>query len=301
MWQAPGAHNLGPPLLWPTKEIAMHRRSTRRSIAALSALVSFVTAAGSHASLTPAQQCQAGKNRVAGKYAACRQNAEAGLATSGDTTKYGQAITKCTDKFVDAWLGLEEKAVKKGATCPSMGDATNIGDIVTDCTTNTAATLVGGIRFEDNGDGTVTDHRTGLQWEKKDSAGGGANFSNPHDVNNTYTWNTTFGGTTPNGTAFTDFLAKLTGADDGTCFANKCDWRLPTIEELQTILLAPDPCFTNPCIDPVFGPTISSYYWSTSTFVGFPDSAHGVYFANGFVGNGYKNSDFHVRAVRNGP
>ena len=36
----------------------------------------------------------------------------------------------------------------------------------------------------DNGYGTVTDHQTGLMWEKKTPAGSGS----VHDVNNKYTW-----------------------------------------------------------------------------------------------------------------
>jgi hypothetical protein len=44
-------------------------------------------------------------------------------------------------------------------------------------------------RFVDNGDGTVTDNQTGLQWEKKTTAVGSvANLADPHDVDNAYTW-----------------------------------------------------------------------------------------------------------------
>ena len=65
----------------------------------------------------------------------------------------------------------------------------------------------GTARYVDNGDGTVTDHYTGLQWEKKDGAGGGANLANPHDVDNRYTWSGS--GTAADGTAYTDFLSQL--------------------------------------------------------------------------------------------
>src|SRR5262245_49511888 len=103
----------------------------RRALVTLTVLVAFATAAVSYAAPTPEQKCQAGKNKTAGKYAACRENAEAKLATSGDTTKYGEAITKCGDKFATAWQKLEDKAVAAGTTCPSVGDATVIDGKVT--------------------------------------------------------------------------------------------------------------------------------------------------------------------------
>ena len=115
------------------------------------------------------------------------------------------------------------------------------------------------VRFEDCGDGTVADHKTGLLWEKKTGTPTGAGINcrttpggcpDPHDVNNRYQWSNT--GTAPDGKAYTDFLARLNGdptvvaatgaeargdpADDPTvCLAHHCDWRLPVITELSTI------------------------------------------------------------------
>ena len=93
-------------------------------------------------------------------------------------------------------------------------------------------------RYTHNGDGTVTDHQTGLQWETKTSSDDIQDFANPHDADNTYPLSAVPGGTLPDGSAFTDFLVRLNGAsDDGSatlsgCFAGHCDWRLPTIGEL---------------------------------------------------------------------
>jgi hypothetical protein len=277
---------------------------TRRALITLTAFVALTTGTGSYAGPTPEQQCQAGKNKTAGKYAACRENAEAKLATSGDTTKYGEAITKCAAKFATAWQKLEDKAVKAGTVCPSVGDATGVDGRIT-ATTDTIAARAGGIRFEDNGDGTVTDHQTGLQWEKKVSPGGGA--TDPHDVDNSYTWNTVFSGTTPNGTAFTDFLGKLnfhTAGGSGfqfACFAFHCDWRLPTLEELLTIRLE-TPCGMGACIDPIFGPTaadVSDVYWTATTVNGGPEAAWIVDFTGG-SGLDNKGASDKVRAVRGG-
>ena len=70
-------------------------------------------------------------------------------------------------------------------------------------------------RFVDNGDGTVTDRETGLQWEQKVTGSDGPNLADPHDVDNEYTWSEGGDFTAPDGTAFTDFLVKLNGGPSG--------------------------------------------------------------------------------------
>jgi hypothetical protein len=187
--------------------------------------------------------------------------------------------------------------------------------------TTTTSTTFPGQRFIDNGDGTVTDLATGLQWEKKDGADGTpghgtANLANPHDVDNGYAWSAT--GTARDGTAFTDFLSRLNDctSNDGSTvtggFAGHCDWRLPTVTELATLLDPRAPgcgsgrcCF--PCIDPVFGPTAVGFHWSAVAvadplrfcdFSGGP-CAFVMAFGNGSVDSFLTTIPFvHVRAVR---
>jgi len=263
----------------------------------------LLAATSAQARPTPQQKCAAGKNTTAGKYAACRESAEAKLAAGGDPSKYTAALDKCESTFSTGWQKLEAKALAASASCPA--DDTVI-KAQTNAYTVRVAAQVSGVRFKDNLDGTVTDHKTGLQWEQKTTVvGSGADFADPHDVDNPYTWNTVLGGTTPNGRVFTDFLPKLNGASmDGVtltgCFAGHCDWRLPTIVELQTILKDSFPCGTSPCIDPVFGPTVARAYWSATTNATLPDSAWFVYLSTGNVGFDDKNLSFYVRAVRAG-
>jgi hypothetical protein len=168
------------------------------------------------------------------------------------------------------------------------------------CVPNPAASP----RFVDNGDNTVTDHKTCLMWEKKTGTVGGGTDSNPENVNNYYGWSAS--GTAADGTAFTDFLPRVNGT---LCSAASCpelgghsDWRLPTSAELQTIFDGSvSGCGSgSPCIDPTFGPTQASYYWSSSTYAGVPSGAWFVSFDGAYVDGYNKSGNFYVRAVRSG-
>jgi hypothetical protein len=162
------------------------------------------------------------------------------------------------------------------------------------------------IRFVDNGNGTITDNQSGLMWEKKtESGGGGADLADPRNVDNRYTWSST--GAAPDGTLFTDFLAKMNCevSSDGTCglaLAGFTDWCIPTIAELRTILTAESPnCSSTPCIDPIFGPTAADFYWSSTSSAGVPAFVWLVGFNGGDVAAYFKDSTLFARAVRGGP
>ena len=129
-------------------------------------------------------------------------------------------------------------------------------------------------RFADNGDGTVTDNCTGLIWQKEtaDTNGDGQVVIDGAD---SLPW--------------CDALAYCENLD----FAGHDDWRLPNVQELQSIV---DYGRHNPSIDPVFG--ASHFSWSSTSHVGNPHSAWGI---NVGVVLGSKDRDSLVRAVRTAP
>jgi len=138
-------------------------------------------------------------------------------------------------------------------------------------------------------------------WEQK------TNDGSVHDKDNAYTWNTAMGGTTPNGTAFTVFLGTLNdgtssfGMPTGGCFAGHCDWRLPAVEELESIVDSAAPgcsTFASPCIDQtVFGPTVAFASWSATTYSADPAFAWHVSFFDGFVAPQSKSGGVYVRRL----
>jgi len=181
-----------------------------------------------------------------------------------------------------------------------------------------APAFTGTARFVDNGN-SVTDNYTGLQWVKTCCLDGVPDASNPQDADNTYTWGL-FDGCPfegcPNGSAFTDYLARLNLCTTELSnqppvfagFAGHCDWRLPTIAELRTLLGTQDtpPCGGGvvPCITPAVGPTTAGDYWSATTLVDGAIFAWYVNFSEVRVSaaskRSYPGGPLYVRAVRGG-
>ena len=149
----------------------------------------------------------------------------------------------------------------------------------------------------------VRDNVTGLVWEVKNDKDGTKNYDNPHDADNTYTWydpdpatNGGYAGTSGDGTDSDDFIDALNNAH----FGGYSDWRLPTIKELPFLVnySIPNP---GPAIYTAYFPnTVSSYYWSSTTYANYTSSAWFVYFYYGYAYSYYKGNYNYVRAVRGG-
>jgi hypothetical protein len=122
-------------------------------------------------------------------------------------------------------------------------------------------------RFTDNGDGTVTDHCTGLVWQKSTMDADRDGVITAQDRR--------FWG------------AALTIAENLE-LGGHSDWRLPNLRELQSLIHYGRP---EPRIDPLFHPLHETYWSSTANL------------APWYVGDGYALPEgfpvtHHFRAVR---
>jgi hypothetical protein len=161
-------------------------------------------------------------------------------------------------------------------------------------------------RFLDNRDGTITDTATGLMWERKQNLDGNPNLLDAHDADNQYSWSETGGA--PDGTVYTVFLSGLNDcvSADGTKvtggFAGYCNWRLPTIAELRTLVdLGDGACIGQPggCLFSDLGSVgITSFIWSSTTCQDSSEYAWDLSPYDGSVGADAKEYLNFARAVR---
>lgn len=137
-------------------------------------------------------------------------------------------------------------------------------------------------QLQDNGDGTITDTKTGLIWKRclegqsgSDCASGSAEA---------FTWQQALQ------------RAKTVNSSGG--FAGFSDWRLPTIKELSSLV-------EHQCVDPAINltrfPNASNHsLWSSSAVAGDASYAWGVGFSYGYSNWNGKNDSGQLRLVRSG-
>lgn len=112
-----------------------------------------------------------------------------------------------------------------------------------------------GPRFTDNNDGTITDNATGLMWVK-DGAGAGCN----NGAVETWYDNINFA--------------------EGLTFAGYSDWRMPNLNELQSIV---DRGRKDPSLDPIFIRTTNDNCYSSTVSAAVATSFWFIEFYYGFV------------------
>ena len=129
-------------------------------------------------------------------------------------------------------------------------------------------------RFIDNGDSTVTDNLTGLMWAKNANLGG------------TMTWN--------------DALSYANSLSLGiSCGTPLTDWRMPNVNELQSLLDRENYIPALPTSHP-FSNVPDYYYWSSSTSTSNTSEAWTVYISYGSVSDFNKTTPFCLWPVRGG-
>ena len=207
------------------------------------------------------------------------------LSDANDTVNAGY-YAGTTLSAVDADLDVAN--IKSGITIfgkagtfvagalPDTGQTTSY-DVEDDADYNPGATQQS---HTDNGNGTVTDNRTGLMWKKCSEPDTTTGCGGAH---NAYSW--------------TSALAQCAGLTYPA--GSYADWRLPNALELFTIVKQEGAA---PFIDQTAFPgTVSGYYWTSTTYVPSTTGAMSVYFVSGFVLNVSKTNVNYVRCVRAGP
>jgi hypothetical protein len=136
----------------------------------------------------------------------------------------------------------------------------------------------------------VLDKSTGLAWELKTDDDG------IHDKDKDYRWGGI--GAEATGTGFFDDWNNLLNATNKEKLCGFSDWRVPTIDELKTLVITNNQGLA---IDVnYFANTLASPYWSSSTYAKHPEHAQTVDFTNGnsHYYNGYRGNRLPLRLVR---
>lgn len=135
--------------------------------------------------------------------------------------------------------------------------------------------------FTLNDESVLTDDNTGLMWQQQDDG-------------NTYTWYQASG----------TYDEMYNPASENVCgnlvVSGYSDWRLPTKNELISIVDYAIPFLSETIKTTYFPDTKPSGYWSSTVYDNYPGYAWAVYFNDGGVYSNSKYYDVYVRCVRGG-
>lgn len=138
-------------------------------------------------------------------------------------------------------------------------------------------------QLQDNGNGTITDRKTGLIWKQcVEGLSGNTCASGSAEI---FSWQ--------------QALQRAQTVNSGGGFAGASDWRVPTIKELSSLV-------EQQCAGPAINLTRfpnpgSDFVWSSSAVAGDADSAWGVYFGSGNANWNVKDNSGQLRLVRSEP
>ncbi len=154
--------------------------------------------------------------------------------------------------------------------------ATAVAPSLATCPANSGMSPTPTADFAINGDSTVTHRTTNLIWKQCYEGQSGASCAT--------------------GTAGEFTWSNALSAAKNSSFAGFTDWRVPSKQELESIV---DDTCSNPAINVgVFpGVSVSTFSWTSTTFVNQTDLAWGVDFTPGYP-DGRKKADGSFGAVR---
>ena len=141
---------------------------------------------------------------------------------------------------------------------------------------NTCSGAINGSRWCDNGDGTIRDMTSKLVWLKDASCLGKLAWEAAGERSRT-------------------LATGQCGLTDGS---RPGSWRLPSKEELEGLTTGTEPVLSK--TPRLFSGVQTSYYWSSSTCVGYPALAWSVHLVSGYVNGNGKTGSYYVWPVRGG-